>query len=206
MSVALVLVPQVALGSPWVPPMRIGRPTSQAIKMDLICAKDRLVTSFCGCTAQGSELPHGWYINRSDRVIGRGRAAYERAAIALQHLDFFEHVWLTCQLSGDAQLLAVCSRQLGFLWLTNVNYVLQRVTDQCRSSITWGTTQHHVLAGEETISVSYDTDSNLVRFSILSFSRPRHLFSIVAYPYVLAQQRRFVHDATTVMERIASGG
>ena len=41
-------------------------------------------------------------------------------------------------------------------------------------------------------------DSDDVLFEVLSFSRPRHLFSWAAYPYVIAQQRRFARDATAV--------
>ena len=66
--------------------------------------------------------------------------------------------------------------------------------DTC--SIQWGCTTSHVLAGEERLRVSWDRRSGDVTFSILSYSRPRHLLSVLTYPVVLLQQRRFARDAT----------
>jgi uncharacterized protein (UPF0548 family) len=190
----------------WAPPLRIGRPSADTIESDLLRAAGSPSTVYNGCTfGEQVRLPHGWYVGRSDSVIGRGDATYARAAKALQHLHFFEHSWLTVRCSkakaGDAELMAVCSRQLGCLWLTNVNRMLNRVEGERSSSVSWATTQRHVLAGEETIRVTHDTSTDLVHFSILSFSRPRHLFSFAAYPYVVLQQQRFARDATAAMQR-----
>ena len=61
-----------------------------------------------------------------------------------------------------------------------------------------------MLCGEERLTVRWDVASDDVLFEVLSFSRPRHLFSWAAYPYVIAQQKRFAKDATAVMVRVAA--
>ena len=81
-----------------------------------------------------------------------------------------------------------------------------RTSTPSRSSVTWGTTTRHILAGEETVAVSWDQGTGEVLFSIVSFSRPRHMLSLLSYPYVRAQQRRFARDAGRVMVRAGAGG
>ena len=71
--------------------------------------------------------------------------------------------------------------------------------------MSWGTTRRHVLCGEERLTVRWDAASDEVRFEVVSFSRPRHLFSVVAYPYVVGQQRRFARDATARMAAACAG-
>ena len=188
----------------WMPPVRVGRPSPLAIEEDALRAAAAPLSKYNGSTdLDAPRLPRGWHVNRAETVIGHGRPAYERAANALQRLELLEHTWLAarCVCATDRELLAVCSRQWGCVWLTNTNLVLRRECGARRSSVSWGTTRRHVLAGEETVCVTHDASTDGVRFTVLSFSRPRHLFSAVAYPYVLAQQRRFARDATAAMER-----
>lgn len=201
MSLSPLLTLCVAL---WMPPVRVGRPSPLAIEEDALRAAAAPLSKYNGSTdLDAPRLPRGWHVNRAETVIGHGRPAYERAANALQRLELLEHTWLTarCVRATDRELLAVCSRQWGCVWLTNTNLVLRRECGERRSSVSWGTTRRHVLAGEETVCVTHDASTDGVRFTVLSFSRPRHLFSAVAYPYVLAQQRRFARDATAAMER-----
>ena len=81
----------------------------------------------------------------------------------------------------------------------NANRIIANERMPQQRSITWATTRRHVLCGEERLTVSYDDASDDVHFEVLSFSRPRHLFSWAAYPYVVAQQKRFARDATARM-------
>ena len=202
--VILQLGPVAAL--PWFPPIRLRRtaPGSRMLEVEATrAAAERLSRYPCrGSTQHGSTLPSGWAVCRSETVVGRGRAAYQRASDALQRLEFFELPWLTCCPLGES--ITICSRQLGGVWLANTNRVLCRTSTPSRSSVTWGTTTRHILAGEETVAVSWDQGTGEVLFSIVSFSRPRHMLSLLSYPYVRAQQRRFARDAALAMERFAS--
>ena len=77
--------------------------------------------------------------------------------------------------------------------------IANRVLHAEPGAITFGTTQRHVLAGEERIEVRHDDATGDVEFEVRSFSRPRHLFSWLTYPYVVGQQKRFARDATALM-------
>jgi len=119
-----------------------------------------------------------------------------------------EHDWLrVCEESG---MLAVCARQFGVIWLTNANRMLPRTRSDSHgkrtSTVGWQCTQKHVLAGEEQLRVEWDRASGAVTFRVLSYSRPRHPFAVVALPVVLLQQRRFARDATRAMEAAATSG
>ena len=88
---------------------------------------------------------------------------------------------------------------LNAIWGPNANRIIDDEQTPQQRSFTWATTRRHVLCGEERLTVSYDDASDEVHFEVLSFSRPRHLFSWAAYPYVVAQQKRFARDATERM-------
>ena len=60
-----------------------------------------------------------------------------------------------------------------------------------------------MLPGEERLELRWDEQTDEVVFRLLSFSRPRHIFSAVAYPYVLLQQKRFARDAARVLRDAA---
>ena len=159
-----------------------------------------------GCIERG-QLPAGWRVNRHEAVIGAGAREYERAADALRELRMMQLPWLRAVQTNDA-ILAICSRQLGCCWLLNANRLLRSATNERsrsgrRTSVHWATTRSHVLAGEEEVAVRWDRATDDVTFSVLSFSRPRHALSVLTYPYVLLQQRRFARDATDAMRRFA---
>ena len=183
----------------WIPPIRlvpIGlRPSAGDISAFAVAASRE--AEVCQYPGSVDDVPPLWLINHSKRAIGRGQDAYTRASSALEAFECLELSWLTHSLHADA--LAICSRQFYFLWLMNANRIINDEQTPQQRSFTWATTRRHVLCGEERLTVSYDDASDEVHFEVLSFSRPRHLFSWAAYPYVVAQQKRFARDATERM-------
>lgn len=192
---------------PWIPPLRLGTapPLDALAAFAAAAEREAELCDYSGSTSDETMLPsQGWFINRSEHEVGRGREAYTKAVRALERLECMQLSWLRVRLHGKC--LAICSRQFGGLWLLNANFVLRQQTDGTRSSssIAWGTSTRHVLAGEERLSVRWDASTDLVHFEILSFSRPRHFLSWATYPYVLLQQKRFAHDASLAMRDLAS--
>jgi len=155
---------------------------------------------------ESGDLPKGWYVSNVRRVVGHGAAAYEDGRAALRRLDCMQLPWLKA--SVDDSVLAICSRQLWFLWVLNANKFTRRFEEPvscgaCRVCfVSWGTSRMHVLAGEEKLQLEWDQSTDEVIFSILSFSRPRHPLSVMTYPFVLVQQRRFARDAGAAMEKL----
>ena len=190
----------------WLPPMRLCAPQSQPAADDIRRFAVDASRNAQPCEYSGSidDVPPLWFVNRSEKTIGHGRDAYLRASAALGDLQCLELDWLTHRVHDDA--LAICSRQFGVVWLMNANKFIRSrdVRGGRRSSVAWATTRRHVLCGEEQLTVRWDEANDDVSFEVLSFSRPRHLFSWVAYPYVVLQQKRFARDATAVMRMRAS--
>ena len=198
---------QSAARALWMPPLRIGTAPPSDADLAGLALKAALApkVAYEGSTKEGVEsLPsqRWWYVNRRVTVVGHGRLAFDRAAATLDHVEgCFQHDWLRCYRGPTA--LVVCSRQLGCIWLTNVNKILRDVSDPRARSLAWGTTTQHVLLGEERLQVLWDEATDEVSFEILSFSRPRHALAWMGYPIVLLQQRRFAHDATAFVTSCA---
>jgi uncharacterized protein (UPF0548 family) len=191
--------PTLTATLPYVPPIHlgIGPPPEHCLRAAIEAARQTPMSVYQGSTETAKSLPrHGWWLVQHVRRIGHGREALARAQSALDHLDLFEQDWLCVRRDGDT--LVVASRQLGFVWLLNANRVLWAKPGR---SISFGTTQRHLLAGEECIEVRLDESTGAVELEIRSLSRPRHPLSWLTYPYVLAQQRRFAADATRSMRR-----
>lgn len=192
------------LSSVWLPPLclSIRQPAAEDVS-SFAHAMSTEEVQLCRYTGTVNDLPRGWFVNKSQQCIGKGHEAFERASEALVALECLQLPWLSAGVHDD--VLAICSRQFFVLWIMNANRFLsppQVRNGQC--SVTWATTRRHVLCGEERLTVTRNTATDEVFFEVLSFSRPRHLFSWAAYPYVIAQQRRFARDATAVMMRLAS--
>ena len=194
----------MAIALPWIPPIHLGRDAPGTAALAQFAGNAATAARPCTfpspsfSTADPSLLPrHGWMINESRQRIGRGHAAYARAARALEALECCQLNWLTAHMQDG--VLAICSRQLGGVWVMNANLILRRESQRHCSSVTFRTTTRHLLAGEERLAVTWDETTDDVHFEVLSFSRPRHALSWLSYPYVLYQQRRFARDATTKM-------
>lgn len=184
-------------------PLRIGADVDPALLASFAASAGRSapLARYPGST-RGGALPERWRVCRSSSPIGKGGAAYARAAAALRALDCMQLGWLHAAFDGDG--MAIASRQFGCVWLLNANRVLSREETPRACAVTWATTRRHVLAGEERLELRWDAASDDVVFSVLSFSRPRHAFSWLAYPYVCAQQARFARDAAAALGRAAN--
>ncbi len=198
---------------PWFPPLYLSpRPPPESVMRDFArgAADAPLAVYPRGCIESGV-FPRGWIVNLSEATIGHGRADYMRAVAALGRLECMEIGWLRlCETEGG--VFAVWARQIGVLWLMNANRMLPAsetvASGVSTRTVGWHCTRKHVLAGEEQLRVQWDHASGAVTFRVLSYSRPRHVCSVVALPLVLVQQRRFARDVQAAMRRAAaaSGG
>ena len=184
----------------WVPPIRLqlAAPTAALERFAVACARaplsdhprDRL-----------DAPPRLWHVSDREEVVGRGAAAYARAEEALLRLECMQLPWLRATVQGD--VLAICSRQFGLVWLMNANRMARPLPPADSSAaVGWDTTIRHVLAGEERLSVRWDRESDAVVYRVRSYSQPRHAFSVLTYPVVRLQQRRFAHDSAQKMRLV----
>ena len=130
---------------PWVPPIRV----------QLTPPAEALLTFAASCSAVPfSAHPPGridsppplWYVNDHEEAIGQGRAEFVRAGDALRRLDCLQLDWLRATVQGD--VLAICSRQFGVLWLMNANRLLPKAASDASGTdcvaMCWGTSTRHV--------------------------------------------------------------
>ncbi|GLJ24874.1 hypothetical protein SUGI_0475720 [Cryptomeria japonica] len=173
----------------------------------------------------------GYTLSHSRVRIGSGLQAYQKGKQLLNKWGHFQLRWAwvessTCIKVG--QKFCVCSQELvpwilmplqilyvndhkssndihpspsyNTVGLRNVPNIPNLKAIYCFGS---GTLQGHLLAGEERFSVELDEDDN-VWYEILSFSRPAHVLSFVAQPYVCLKQKIFAQQSTQAMLKAIS--
>lgn len=90
------------------------------------------------------------------------------------------------------------------LWWINVSRVIYTLEETDRFAFAYGTLGYHAETGEERFQVQRDPDSGDVTYSILAFSRPRHILARLGYPLSRAAQRLFAVIAYTKIAESAS--
>ena len=130
---------------PWVPPIRVQlTPPSEALlTFAVACAGAPFSAHPPGLIDSPPPL---WYVADHEEAIGQGRAEFVRAGDALRRLDCLQLDWLRATVQGD--VLAICSRQFGALWLMNANRLLPKAASAASGTdcvaMSWGTTGRHV--------------------------------------------------------------
>ncbi len=130
---------------PWIPPIRVQlTPPSEALlTFAVACAGAPFSAHPPGLIDSPPPL---WYVADHEEAIGQGRAEFVRAGDALRRLDCLQLDWLRATVQGD--VLAICSRQFGALWLMNANRLLPKAASAASGTdcvaMSWGTTGRHV--------------------------------------------------------------
>lgn len=186
----------------------LRRPDARAIASALPSLIDEpLSYTQVGGTETGERPP--WRTEAEDVVLGTGQAVFERAADAVARWVQFDLDWVELHDPGKApevdMLVAFASRQLG-MWAFNVCRVVLVVDERDPDARSWrygfayGTLASHAVQGEERFMVSWDRDTDQVRFEISKFSRAKHPLVRVAGPITWWIQSKFTRDA---LQRVA---
>jgi len=183
------------------------RPSPEEIDRYLRESRD-LPLSYAPVGIVGAPASRG-VIDELTRVIGHGRADFERARHALTAWTQFEIGWVeTFPRPAPVAVgtdVAVLIRHLGF-WSLNgcrVVYHLEPAGD--RFGYAYGTLPNHAEAGEELFEVFLDSRTGDVMYRIRAISWPRALLAKVGQPIVRALQARFRIDSAAAMVRAARG-
>jgi uncharacterized protein (UPF0548 family) len=183
------------------------RPSPEDIDRYLRESRD-LPLSYAPVGILGAPASRG-EIDELTRVIGHGRADFERARDALTAWTQFEIGWVeTFPRPAPVAVgtdVAVLIRHLGF-WSLNgcrVVYHLEPAGD--RFGYAYGTLPNHAEAGEELFEVFLDSRTGDVMYRIRAISWPRALLAKVGQPIVRALQARFRIDSAAAMARAARG-
>ncbi len=143
-------------------------------------------------------------------VIGKGKAAFERARAALIAWKHFDIGWVDTFppaapiVSGT--VVAVLIRHLGF-WSLNGCRVLGvgRVDDIDRFGFAYGTLTNHAESGEELFEVFIDPRTEEVVYRIRAISWPQTMLTRVGQPIARVFQARFREQSADAIKRAIRG-
>jgi uncharacterized protein (UPF0548 family) len=158
--------------------------------------------------ATAADLPSGYNIDRTRVVLGQGEEVFLAAKRAIKEWKQFGLGWVEAMPADTpiepGKVVAVAGRAFG-IWMLNscrIVYVIDEHADGCvRFGFAYGTLPSHVEQGEEQFLVEWDQRDNRVWYSILAFSRPRHVLARLGFPIMRRLQKRFARESAVAMQR-----
>ena len=157
--------------------------------------------------ATETDTPSGCARNHARIRLGDGHAAFDIGKAELKQWQQFQLDWVAVNSTSvplqAGEVLAVIARSAG-LWTVNscrVVYVIDEVKPRPRFGFALGTLPGHVASGEERFLLEMDADE-VVWYDVLSFSRPRHPFTWIGYPYMRRLQKRFAAQSGARMQQL----
>lgn len=152
--------------------------------------------------------PPQHFINHVHERIGRGKECFKRASEALRCGKALELPWVRVWRLGGTKwrcgdVVVIAARVLPLVWSVNVNRVVTVTDERDLLRIAWGTTQRHMLQGEESVSVH--ARNGEVEFELRSFSKANCAVAAAVGPVIRMFQRRFARDVRAQLMQIGSG-
>ena len=156
--------------------------------------------------------PAGYNVDVHRVPLGHGRATFAAAQDAICAWKMFPpemtRLCFPDQPIAVGTTVGVLCRDLG-LWslhAARIVYVIDETAATTAGAVdrfgfAYGTLPDHAERGEERFLVEWRRTDDAVWYDILAFSRPRHLFAKLAYPYVRRLQRRFRELSGEAMQR-----
>jgi uncharacterized protein (UPF0548 family) len=159
-----------------------------------------------GATRAG--LPSGYDQVTRDVSVGRGRAAFDRAARGLLGWQMHRAAGMSVAASAPtAEVGAVVVLGVGWgpLRLPAPCRVVYRVDESDRRGFAYGTLPGHPERGEESFVLELRADGE-VRFAIRAFSRPATALARAGGPLTRVAQALFTDRYVRALRRIAGSG
>jgi uncharacterized protein (UPF0548 family) len=158
-----------------------------------------------GTPALHARLAPRYAVDEYAFPIGRGRAAFERARLALADWRHFEIPWLELHRDGPVARRQVVATlvSLSGVWFLNPCQVVYAELEPGRDSaaFAYGTLRGHAFAGEERFRVRFDPETEEVVYEIAAFSRPVILLAKLGRPLARRVQRRFAASSARALAR-----
>ena len=161
--------------------------------------------SYAGVGSSADRWPAGFSRDETQRVVGRGREAFEEACRVLERWEQFPQEWARMETDGGppaaGQGLCMVAR-VGPLWWLNAARVVGVVDlrEIGYFAVTQGTLHGHAACGEERFWVELTATGEVI-YGIRAFSRPAHWMARLGRPLMRRLQRRFVAESMAAMER-----
>lgn len=158
----------------------------------------------------GDMPSHKYTVDQYGAELGRGAPCFDRARAALMRFENYPAGWTTVITDGDRP------PEPGLVFVSHIAHYgfhsmnscrVLRVIDepQQRYGFVFGTLQGHEEQGEEAFFVSADAATDVVRYDVRAFSRPRGALARLGAPLARRLQRRFHVDTCDAMRLAARG-
>jgi uncharacterized protein (UPF0548 family) len=149
----------------------------------------------------------GYDLDDTVVAIGRGRADFDRARVALAAWTHFDLGWVevfprNASIAPDTNV-AVLIRHAGFWSLNGARVVYQLEPSDIRFGFAYGTLPSHAEAGEEIFEIGFNPNSEEVTYRLRAASRPRAPLARIGYPIARGLQAKFRRHSMRVMRRAA---
>lgn len=190
----------------------LGRPSRARIQAYLASERGRSF-SYDEVGATSGKLPEGGYaIDDYGAALGAGEACFERAAAALARFANYPPGFTHVVSDGDREpapglVFVAHIEHLGFHSLNScrvIDVIDERATKR-RYGYSLGTLLGHEEQGEEKFLVRRDEATDVVRYEVLAFSRPRSPLARLGAPFTRVLQRRFHAETCAAMRAAADG-
>ncbi|HKX28101.1 MAG TPA: DUF1990 domain-containing protein [Blastocatellia bacterium] len=181
-----------------------NRPSMQEVERFL--AESRELPLSYGSEGLIEETRAGFVVDELVTIVGRGEAAYRRAAAALTEWRHFELGWVELfpkrASTSPGTVVAVLIKHLGF-WSLNGCRVVESAgrREGLEYGFVYGTLANHAECGEELFQVSYRPETGDVLYRIRAVSKPRAALARLGSPIVRSLQARFRHDSSRALRQ-----
>lgn len=192
---------------------QLRRPSEESLQQFLDTQRGLAFTyESVGGTAPRGELPADFAVDELRVELGRGRELFNAARQGIEAWAQFDLGWCEAWPRETpiraGEVVAVVARSMGLWWAnaTRIAYVVDDPVESTEDAVArfgfaYGTLPGHVEMGEELFLVEWDRATDVVTYSILAFSRPRHPLARIGRPLVRRLQQRFREDSAAAMVR-----
>lgn len=190
----------------------LRRPSDRRI-FEFLQSQTRSELTYLEVGETHGQMPANYFHNECSVELGRGVKCFEAAREQLHQRRCMQLDWVQLCSEGPplrGHDMVIVAHVMG-VWAMNCCRVIDirnqsepfssETNQDLLFSFAVGTLPRHIMVGEERFSVSMDGQTEMVRFSIRSFSRASNLTGIVGGPFIRHYQRRFVSDVANALRR-----
>ena len=150
--------------------------------------------------------PVGYPVNHYRKELGTGESLFEEAAAALYSWQMYALGWTTIYpaqaVTATGNVVVVQAAHLGF-WSLNPCRIVYTIDENDnnfrRCGFAVGTLPAHSETGEELFLIERDKNSDVVRYELYAFAKPKNLLAKIGSPYVNYLQKQFAAESYGAM-------
>ena len=187
----------------------LRKPTPETIRNIQESDRQQGVTlPHAGVTRMDSGPPGKWKKCCRSEIIGRGSGDFSTACALLDDWHMLKLGWTYVAPEHppieSGTVLSVIAK-IGLCYSINGAQIDAVIKNETEYSFNYVTLQSHDMCGEEKFAIYYDPTSEVVRYEILSYSKPSSCMKYLALPFVKCAQEIFLRQSCAAMRSTVPG-